>query len=77
SLRYFDVAVSDPSLGVPQFMEVGYVDRNHITLYNSETGRMVPGADWMADNLDQQYWDIETQRVQRNQQVYRINLDTL
>ncbi|XP_049648946.1 class I histocompatibility antigen, F10 alpha chain-like isoform X4 [Accipiter gentilis] len=77
SLRYFGVAVSEPSPGVPQFVIVGYVDGNLISLYNSETGRTVPRADWMADNLDQLYWDGETQKSQNHQQVYRIDLNTL
>ncbi|XP_074875399.1 class I histocompatibility antigen, F10 alpha chain-like [Buteo buteo] len=77
SLRYFHIAVSEPSPGVPQFMEVGYVDGNLIVHYDSETGRMVPRADWMADNLDQQYWDGQTQIEQSNQQINRINLDTV
>ncbi|XP_074875409.1 class I histocompatibility antigen, F10 alpha chain-like isoform X1 [Buteo buteo] len=77
SLRYFHVAVSEPSPGVPQFVSMGYVDGNLISRYDSETGRTVPRADWMVDNLDQQHWDGETQIGQRNQQVYRINLDTL
>uniref|UniRef100_A0A663FK54 MHC class I-like antigen recognition-like domain-containing protein n=1 Tax=Aquila chrysaetos chrysaetos TaxID=223781 RepID=A0A663FK54_AQUCH len=77
SLRYFFVAVSEPSPGVPQFMEVGYVDGNLIVRYDSETGRMVPRADWMADNLDQQYWDIETQKGRSHQQISHIGLNTL
>uniref|UniRef100_A0A8B9MUE7 MHC class I-like antigen recognition-like domain-containing protein n=1 Tax=Accipiter nisus TaxID=211598 RepID=A0A8B9MUE7_9AVES len=47
--------------GVPQFLAVGYIDGNLISRYNSETGKAVSCADWMADNLDQQYWDAETQ----------------
>ncbi|XP_052630897.1 class I histocompatibility antigen, F10 alpha chain-like isoform X2 [Harpia harpyja] len=77
SLRYFDVAVSEPSPGVPQFVIVGYVDGNLIVRYDSETGKMVPRADWMADNLDQQYWDTQTQIGQSNQQNDRIDLNTL
>ncbi|GAB0201656.1 class I histocompatibility antigen, F10 alpha chain-like [Grus japonensis] len=77
SLRYFDIAVSEPSPGVPQFMSVGYVDGTLIARYDSETGRMVPGADWMRDNLDQRYWDEETQIAQSDQQVYHVDLDTL
>ncbi|XP_009890673.1 PREDICTED: class I histocompatibility antigen, F10 alpha chain-like, partial [Charadrius vociferus] len=77
SLRYFDVAVSEPSPGVPQFVSLGYVDGNLISRYDSETGKAVPGADWMAANLDQQYWDSQTQIAQTNQQVDHGNLDTL
>ncbi|GAB0201615.1 class I histocompatibility antigen, F10 alpha chain-like [Grus japonensis] len=77
SLRYFHIGVSEPSPGVPQFVSVGYVDGNLIARYDSETGRAVPGADWMRDNLDQRYWDGQTQIGQNNQQVNRVNLDTL
>ncbi|XP_054663536.1 class I histocompatibility antigen, F10 alpha chain-like isoform X1 [Grus americana] len=77
SLRYFDIGVSEPSPGVPEFMFVGYVDGTLISRYDSETRRAVPGADWMRDNLDQQYWDGQTQSGQSNQQVNRVGLDTL
>ncbi|NXV25282.1 HA1W protein, partial [Cepphus grylle] len=77
SLRYFHVAVSEPSLGVPQFVSVGYVDGNPFVRYDSETGRMVPRADWMAANVDPQYWDRNTQTLQSSQQVDRVNLETL
>ncbi|KAM6364623.1 class I histocompatibility antigen, F10 alpha chain-like, partial [Pluvialis apricaria] len=77
SLRYFYTAVSEPSPGVPQFTTVGYVDGNLILRYDSDTGKAVPGADWMAANLDQQYWDRETQTSHTNQQVDHGNLDTM
>ncbi|NXT59024.1 HA1F protein, partial [Pluvianellus socialis] len=53
SPRYFHIAMSEPSPGVPEFVSMGYVDGNLITRYNSEMRR----ADWMAANLDQPYWD--------------------
>ncbi|XP_075594601.1 class I histocompatibility antigen, F10 alpha chain-like isoform X2 [Balearica regulorum gibbericeps] len=77
SLRYFDVGVSEPSPGVPQFLSVGYVDGNLISRYDSETRRAVPGADWMRDNLDQQYWDEETQTEQNNQWFYHLSLNVV
>ncbi|NWR56762.1 HA1F protein, partial [Bucorvus abyssinicus] len=77
SLRYFRVTVSEPSPGVPQFMVVGYVDGNPIVRYDSETGRMVPQADWMAANLDAQYWDRETQIAQNNVHISLLSLEIL
>ncbi|KAM6228110.1 class I histocompatibility antigen, F10 alpha chain-like [Porphyrio hochstetteri] len=77
SLRYFHIGVSEPSPGVPQYVSVGYVDGNLISHYDSEKGRTVPQADWMAANLDQQHWDRETQIGQNNQEVSRVGLDTL
>ncbi|XP_064900201.1 class I histocompatibility antigen, F10 alpha chain [Columba livia] len=76
SLRYFDVAVSEPSLGVPEFMYVGYVDGNPIVHYDSGTRRAVSRADWMAANLDEQYWNRETQIALDDQQIYRVSLET-
>ncbi|XP_074990709.1 class I histocompatibility antigen, F10 alpha chain-like [Calonectris borealis] len=75
TLRYFQFAVSEPSPGVPQFVETGYVDGIPISRYDSETGRMEPRADWMAANVDPQYWDRNTQRAKRNQQIDRVSLD--
>lgn len=77
SLRYFYTGVTEPSPGVPPFVVVGYVDGNPMVRYDSETRRMVPLADWIAANVDQQYWDRETQIEQSNQQVYRVDLKTL
>ncbi|KAM6107071.1 class I histocompatibility antigen, F10 alpha chain-like [Phoenicopterus ruber ruber] len=77
SLRYFNVAVLEPSPGVPQFMEVGYVDGNLISHYDSETGRTVPRVDWMSADRDWQHWDTLTQIFQSNQQINRVNLETV
>ncbi|NWH63413.1 HA1F protein, partial [Geococcyx californianus] len=54
-----------------------YVDGNLIKRYDSNTRRAVAGSDWMAANLNQGYWDTETQISQSNQEIYRMNLDTL
>uniref|UniRef100_U3IA71 MHC class I-like antigen recognition-like domain-containing protein n=2 Tax=Anas TaxID=8835 RepID=U3IA71_ANAPP len=77
SLRYFDIGVSDPSPGVPQFVTVGYVDGEVFVRYDSETRRMAPRVDWIAANTDQQYWDRETENLQRSEQVFHVGLDTL
>lgn len=56
---------------------MGYVDGNLISRYDSDTERVVPRADWMAANLDQQYWDTQTQIGRGNQQIDRMNLETV
>ncbi|NXU11755.1 1A04 protein, partial [Pardalotus punctatus] len=61
SLHYLQVAVSEPSLGVPQFMSVGYVDGIPFVRYNSERGRLEPLTPWMKDGAEPGYWDRETQ----------------
>ncbi|NXX09070.1 HA1F protein, partial [Larus smithsonianus] len=77
SLHYFNVQVLEPSPGVPEFVEAGYLDGNLISRYDSETGRAVPRADWMAANLDQAYWDSQTQISQNGYQVARADLETV
>uniref|UniRef100_A0A8C3KT09 MHC class I-like antigen recognition-like domain-containing protein n=1 Tax=Calidris pygmaea TaxID=425635 RepID=A0A8C3KT09_9CHAR len=77
SLLYFNVAVSEPSPGVPEFVAVGYVDGNLVSYYDSETGRAVPQVDWLAANLDQQYWERRTHIGKTNQQLFRVNLERL
>ncbi|XP_010085287.1 PREDICTED: class I histocompatibility antigen, F10 alpha chain-like, partial [Pterocles gutturalis] len=75
SLRYFHIAVTEPSTGVPQFMSVGYVDGNLISCYDSDTGRAEPREDWMAASLGQEHWDRQTRIGQNNHQVYHVSLD--
>ncbi|KAF1597264.1 UNVERIFIED_CONTAM: hypothetical protein FQV15_0013848, partial [Eudyptes pachyrhynchus] len=77
SLRYFSVVVSEPSPGVPQFLAFAAMDGNVIARYDSETGRMVPVADWTADNLYQQYRDRVAQLSQRLPQSRQVRLGTL
>ncbi|XP_064330168.1 class I histocompatibility antigen, F10 alpha chain-like [Phalacrocorax carbo] len=77
SLHYFEVGVSEPSPGVPRFTTVGYVDQNPFVRYDSERRKMEPQVQWMEANVDQQYWDRQTQIVQSNQGVYRVDFDTL
>ncbi|KAM6317381.1 class I histocompatibility antigen, F10 alpha chain-like isoform 2-T2 [Podargus strigoides] len=77
SLRYFSVAVLEPSPGVPEFMEVGYVDGNPFVRYNSKTRKMEPEVGWMAASGHEPYWDTQTQIAKLHQQIYRMNLDTM
>ncbi|NXI39497.1 HA1F protein, partial [Galbula dea] len=70
-------AVSDPSPGLPQFMVVGYLDRIPILRYDSEIRRTVPMAKWMETNLDQHYWDRQTQTGQSHEKVAHVNMETL
>ncbi|NXY39978.1 HA1F protein, partial [Pomatorhinus ruficollis] len=77
SLRSLVVAVSEPSLGVPQFMEMGFVDGIPFTCYNSDRGRMEPLTQWMKDGAEPGYWDRNTQRAEKWQQVAAGNLETL
>ncbi|XP_048145719.1 class I histocompatibility antigen, F10 alpha chain-like isoform X1 [Corvus hawaiiensis] len=77
SLRYLHVAVSEPGPGVPQFVSVGFVDGIPFVRCDSERGRMEPQTPWMEKGAEPGYWDGQTERCKRGQQVYAINLETL
>ncbi|XP_064255505.1 class I histocompatibility antigen, F10 alpha chain-like [Passer domesticus] len=77
SLRYLHVAVSEPSLGVPQYMVIGYLDGIPFTRYDSERGRKVPLTQWIKDGVEQEYWDRGTQTNVRSQHIDARSLETL
>ncbi|KAM4754786.1 class I histocompatibility antigen, F10 alpha chain-like isoform 1-T1 [Cyanocitta cristata] len=77
SLRYLDVAVSEPGPGVPQYTIMGFLDGIPFVRYNSERGRMEPLTPWMEKGPEPGYWDGETEISKRNQQVGAIDLETL
>ncbi|KYO30377.1 HLA class I histocompatibility antigen, alpha chain F-like [Alligator mississippiensis] len=77
SYRHFYTAVSDPSLDVPVFTAVGYVDDQQILRYDSETQRQEPRGDWVQGAVDQDFWDGETRSLRRWQDGFKRNLLTL
>ncbi|RLV85340.1 hypothetical protein DV515_00016065 [Chloebia gouldiae] len=77
SLHYLFVAVSEPSPGVPQFMDIGFVDGIPFVRYDSERGRVEPLTQWMKDGAEPGYWDEQTQICKRNQHVAVMDLETL
>ncbi|XP_058678609.1 LOW QUALITY PROTEIN: class I histocompatibility antigen, F10 alpha chain-like [Ammospiza caudacuta] len=77
SLHYLDVAVSEPSPGIPQFMEIGFVDGIPFVRYDNERGRMEPLTEWVKDSADLEYWERNTQNSVGNQHVNARDLETL
>ncbi|NXM85754.1 HA1K protein, partial [Oenanthe oenanthe] len=77
SLRFLDVGVSEPSLGMPQYLSIGYLDGIPFTRYDSERGRMEPLTQWIKDGAEPGYWDGETQICVGNQHVYARSLEIL
>ncbi|XP_066427193.1 class I histocompatibility antigen, F10 alpha chain-like isoform X2 [Molothrus aeneus] len=76
SLHYLEVAVSESSPGIPQYMSIGYLDGIPFTRYDSERGRAEPLTQWMKDGVEPEYWDRQTQINVGNQQVAARNLET-
>uniref|UniRef100_A0A8D2LQ91 Ig-like domain-containing protein n=1 Tax=Varanus komodoensis TaxID=61221 RepID=A0A8D2LQ91_VARKO len=79
SLRYFYTAVSEPGQGLPQFVQVGYVDDQPITHYDSSTRRKRPAVPWMGKvgEDDAQYWERGTRKLHSDEQAFRESLATL
>ncbi|XP_068856199.1 class I histocompatibility antigen, F10 alpha chain-like isoform X3 [Aphelocoma coerulescens] len=77
SLRYLNVAVSEPGSGVPQYMEMGFLDGIPIRRYDSERGRVEPLTPWMEKEPEPGYWDGQTENCKGHQQVSAVNLETL
>ncbi|XP_072885447.1 class I histocompatibility antigen, F10 alpha chain-like [Hemitrygon akajei] len=76
SLHHFYTAVT-PGSGVPEFMAVGYVDKEQIIYYDSVLGRTVPRQQWMAESQGADYWERETQIFRGNEQVSKARIQTL
>ncbi|XP_059727599.1 class I histocompatibility antigen, F10 alpha chain-like [Haemorhous mexicanus] len=77
SLRYLTVAVSESSPGVPQYMEIGFVDGIPFARYDSERGRAESLTQWMEDGAEPGYWERQTQIAVGNQHIDARNLETL
>ena len=77
-MRYFYTIVSQPGLGEPRFISVGYVDDTQFVRYDSdaETPRMEPRALWM-EKEGPEYWERETRKVKGWEKEFRENLKNL
>ncbi|XP_076016032.1 major histocompatibility complex class I-related protein 1-like isoform X2 [Genypterus blacodes] len=78
SLRYFHTASSEiPNF--PEFVAVTYVDDVQIDHYDSNTQRAEPKQDWMNKVTveDPQCWERETQNLLGEQQLFKVNIETL
>uniref|UniRef100_A0A8C6GQY0 MHC class I-like antigen recognition-like domain-containing protein n=2 Tax=Mus TaxID=862507 RepID=A0A8C6GQY0_MUSSI len=78
SLRYFSTAVSQPGLGEPRFLIVGYVDDTQFVRFdgNAKNPRYEPRAPWMEQE-GPEYWERETQRAKDKEQWFRVKLRNL
>ncbi|XP_070593204.1 major histocompatibility complex class I-related gene protein-like [Erythrolamprus reginae] len=79
SLKYCFTGISEPSQGQPHFVLVGFADGQAIDHYDSNSRRMKPRVSWMEKlgKEDPQFWDRYTQRVRGDEEVSRLDLETL
>ncbi|XP_059907372.1 uncharacterized protein LOC132457233 isoform X12 [Gadus macrocephalus] len=78
SLRYFVTASSGLS-SFPEYVGVGMVDGVQFVHYDSVSKRAVPKQAWMdqVNREDKDYWERNTGRYQGNQQVSKVNIETV
>ncbi|XP_053149244.1 major histocompatibility complex class I-related gene protein-like [Hemicordylus capensis] len=60
SLCHFYLGVSEPIQGLPWFTQLGYVDDQLITRYDSNTRRDQPQVPWVEKEEDSWFWEQET-----------------
>ncbi|XP_062401222.1 class I histocompatibility antigen, F10 alpha chain-like isoform X2 [Sardina pilchardus] len=75
TLQYFYTATSGVPV-LPPFIRVGVVDGVEISCYDSNRKRNVPKQMWMKQ-LDQQYWDSETELSKMYERIFRVDLNIL
>ncbi|KAK1155041.1 class I histocompatibility antigen, F10 alpha chain-like [Acipenser oxyrinchus oxyrinchus] len=73
SLRYFYTGTSGMT-EFPEFVMVGMVDDVQIDYYDSKSKQNVPKQQWMKDNMEQAYWERETQICRGAEQIFKRNI---
>ncbi|XP_060763807.1 BOLA class I histocompatibility antigen, alpha chain BL3-7-like isoform X3 [Neoarius graeffei] len=77
SLQYLYTGVT--GVNFPEFTEVGLVDGEQFSYYDSNIRRVIPKAEWIqkVDTDDPDYWNIQTQVMQGTQEVFKFNMATV
>ncbi|XP_060094439.1 class I histocompatibility antigen, F10 alpha chain-like [Heteronotia binoei] len=79
SLRYFYTALSEDGQGLSVFSQVGYVDDQPITRYDSSIRRSLPVAPWMekVEDYESGYWERTSRTLRNTGAVFRKSLEIL
>ncbi|XP_069602322.1 class I histocompatibility antigen, F10 alpha chain-like isoform X3 [Ranitomeya imitator] len=75
SLRYYYTGVSTPEPGLPEFSIVGYVDDQQTMLFSSDTGRVIPVAQWMKENEGPKGWEHETWFSKNIETLFKLEVN--
>ncbi|XP_041867670.1 major histocompatibility complex class I-related gene protein-like [Melanotaenia boesemani] len=74
TLMYFYTASSGIP-GFPEFINLGVLDGQQFDYYDSNIKKVIPKQDWMANNVDPEYWERETQTSSGTEQTFKANID--
>ncbi|XP_060763815.1 H-2 class I histocompatibility antigen, Q9 alpha chain-like isoform X2 [Neoarius graeffei] len=77
SLQYFYTGVR--GINFPEFTEVGLVDGEQFSYYDSIIRRVIPKAEWIqkVNTDDPDYWNRQTQVVRGTQELFKANMATV
>nr|ARO85816.1 MHC class I antigen [Ctenopharyngodon idella] len=76
TLQYFYTATTGIT-NFPRFVDVGMLNGEAISVYDSTSQRKVPKQKWMEENLDQEYWDKYTELLKGTEQNFFNNIQVL
>ncbi|KAI4905694.1 hypothetical protein NFI96_008126 [Prochilodus magdalenae] len=76
SLQYFYTEFT-PGINFPEFTSVGQVDGEQIDYYDSDIRMLISKTDWMKEFDAEDYWDRQTQGLQGQQEIFKVNLGIL
>ncbi|XP_053149243.1 H-2 class I histocompatibility antigen, Q9 alpha chain-like [Hemicordylus capensis] len=77
SLHHFYLGVIESIQRLPWFTQVGYVDDQLFTRYDSNLRRDQPQVSWMENAENAWFWEWETHYAQRAERFFRQALMTL
>uniref|UniRef100_A0A3P9HQS7 Ig-like domain-containing protein n=1 Tax=Oryzias latipes TaxID=8090 RepID=A0A3P9HQS7_ORYLA len=75
SMKYLFTVPSQVQ-NLPEFIIVVLVDDVQIIYYDSNNRKMVPRQDWMKENVDEKYWETETEVAQAGQHDIQAYIET-
>lgn len=76
SLKYLYTQTSGIP-NIPEFVAHGMVDDLPITRYDISIQKVVPMQQWMKENLDQQYWEEESQLARTAEKSLEVDIHIL
>ncbi|XP_050957574.1 major histocompatibility complex class I-related gene protein-like [Labeo rohita] len=76
TLQYYFTATTGIS-NFPRLVDVGMLNGEPISMYDSTSQKKVPKQKWMAENLDYEYWNSGNEMRKARDQVFFSSIQVL
>nr|QHB49916.1 MHC class I antigen [Ctenopharyngodon idella] len=76
TVQYFYTATTGIE-NFPRFVDVGMLNGEQISMYDSTSNRKIPKQKWMEENLDQEYWDSSTKILRGAEEHFLHNIQVV